>query len=193
MDRSPAADPFSTIALRYFAARMAGYRDDRTAIPFLVRILGDPDETSDLRVQAAASLVRLGFGSSVLPAIVRLVGPDTVLPAALTVAVYPERPDVGRELLGARMVAPDEETRRTAFWMAAGLRDREMTKYLLYGLADPVPDVRMAAAWGLGNLGDARNLPALERLEKDSNDQVAVFARRAIEGLRGDGFEDRQR
>jgi HEAT repeat protein len=186
MDRAPAAD----IALRYFAVRIAGYRDDRTAIPFLVRILGDAEETSDLRVQAAASLVRLGFGSSVLPAIVRLVGPDTVLPAALTVAVYPERPDVGSELLGARMVAADEETRRTAFWVAAGLRDTEMTNHLLSGLADPVPDVRMAAAWGLGNLGDARNLPALERLATDSNDQVAVFARRAIERLRREGVRE---
>lgn len=193
MDRAPADDPMTAFGLRFFAVRMAGYRDDRKAIPFLVRILGDVDEITDLRVQAAASLVRLGFGPPVLRAIVRLVGPDTVLSEALTVAVYPERPDVGLELLGARMVADDEGTRRTAFWMAAGLRDPEMTDYLLGGLADPVPDVRMAAAWGLGNLGAARNLPALERLEKDSNDQVVVFARRAIQQLRDEGFEDRQR
>jgi HEAT repeat protein len=186
-------NPWESYALRSFAIRMAGRQPDRKVIPFLARVLGDTEEFPDLRVQAAGSLVELGFGPQVLPAIVSLLPDDQVVPAALTVAVYHQNLEAGREALAEQMAATDDATRAAAFWIAAAVHDRELTAILREGLQDPLQQVRIAAAWALGNLADTGSLAALQQVAHDDNDQVAAFARRAIEkigegsGVRGKG------
>jgi HEAT repeat protein/4-amino-4-deoxy-L-arabinose transferase-like glycosyltransferase len=176
-------NPWEWLALRSFAIHTAGWRNDPRVIPFLVRLLGDPGEYTELRVQAASSLVQLGYGPQVLRGIIRLLPKDPTATAALIVAVYPQNPEAGRKLMAKQMAAKDDATRRTAFWVAAGLHDGELADDLQEGLADPLPEVRMAAAWALGNLGASDSMAALQRVENDGDDQVALFARRAIQRI----------
>jgi HEAT repeat protein len=178
-------DPWEAFTLRSFAIRISRYLGERSVIPFLVRVLGDPGEYTDLRVQAAGSLVQLGYGPQVLRAIIGLVPKDPTLAGALTAAVYPQNPEVGRRRLEKLMTDTDDRTRQTAFWVAAGLRDPQLTDYLQRGLGDPAPEVRMAAAWALGNLGERDSIAALRQAANHGDDQVAVFARRALQRIGG--------
>jgi HEAT repeat protein len=63
------------------------------------------------------------------------------------------------------------------------MHDPQLVPDLRAGLADPVPEVRMAAAWGFGNLGEAGDPAALREAVLDANDEVRAFAERAIQRM----------
>ncbi|MCK6556439.1 HEAT repeat domain-containing protein [Candidatus Binatia bacterium] len=169
-------NPWESPMLRSFAIRVAARQPNRVVIPFLVRLLGDPGQAPELRVQAAESLAQLGFGASLLPAIVKLLRKDRAIPAALLVDAYAERPEPARAELAKLMSGVDDATRTAAFWTAAALRDPELRKPLEAGLDDPVLQVRLAAAWALGELGDPASATVLDKAAGDGNDQVAAAA-----------------
>jgi len=176
-------NPWEAFALRSFAVRIAGRQQDRRVIPYLMRILGDSAEFTDLRVQAADSLVEMGVGSMILKAVADLMQQDQLTPATLIVKLYAQDPEVGRPALAELMGSWAEATRSAAFWVAAAVHDPGLAEYLRDGLQDRVPEVRIAAAWALGSLGDAASLTALTALTRDSNDQVAEFARQAVDRI----------
>ncbi|HVM97257.1 MAG TPA: HEAT repeat domain-containing protein, partial [Candidatus Acidoferrales bacterium] len=95
--------------------------------------------------------------------------------------IYPGAPSLGRDALLAQLHAPLDLTRSTAFWVAAGVADKELEPALISGLRDPLADVRMAAAWGLGNLRDPQAAAALSAALEDPNDEVGRFARQALD------------
>ncbi|MBI3783370.1 MAG: HEAT repeat domain-containing protein [Deltaproteobacteria bacterium] len=176
-------NPWEGFALRSFAIRISGFLGRTEIVPFLARVLGDVAEWPDLRVQAAQSLVQLGFGSAMMDPIIGLLKDDRVAPAALVAEVYPQSSAAGRAALVRQLHSPVDATRATAFWLAAGVRDAELEPEIVAGLADPLPDVRMAAAWGLGNLGDAGAAPWLRAALADPSDEVAHFAEQGLRRL----------
>lgn len=178
-------NPFEFFGLRFFAIGMAAAQRDPLVIPVLARVLGDSNEPMDLRLAAARSLVKLGFGRQVLPTMINRLRDDDLF-AALIVAMYDADSDDGRDPLVEAMRAADDDPRTTAFWVAAAVRDPRLREPLQLGLSDRVPQVQMAAAWGLGNLRDTESVAALERLASDGNDQVAAFARRALGRVRSE-------
>jgi 4-amino-4-deoxy-L-arabinose transferase-like glycosyltransferase len=176
-------NPWESLALRSFAIRMAGQRQDRAVIPYLVRVLGDANEHPQLRADAAYTLVQLGFGPAVFPVIGKLLRGGDVVPAVLTVELYPQAPETGRTLLLESMSESNADVRAQAFWVAAAVRDPELLSALHAGLSDAVPEVRQAAAWALGNIGDVSSLPVLQQAAHDGNDDVEAFAKRAIQRI----------
>jgi HEAT repeat protein len=177
-------DPWQSPALRSFAIRVAGRRQSRTFIPFLVRLLGDVNENPQLRVDAAHSLVELGYGIEVFPTIGRVLAQGDLAAAVLTVELYQRAPKVGRALIVEAMRALHPGVRAQAFWVGAAVADARLSKELRAGLSDPDPEVRMAASWALGNLGDESALDALEKVARDGDDEVQAFALRAIQRVR---------
>jgi HEAT repeat protein len=173
-------NPWEGFALRSFAIRIAGRVGRVETLPFLARVLGDADEWPDLRVQAAESLAELGYAVEMLAPTLGLLRHDSVGPAALAASTYPRAPAAGRPALLNLMVAPIDLTRATAFWLAAGVRDAGLADNLRQGLADELPEIRMAAAWGLGRLGDAAAAPALRAKLADPNDEVVWFVSDAL-------------
>ncbi|MBI4514764.1 MAG: HEAT repeat domain-containing protein [Deltaproteobacteria bacterium] len=178
-------NPWESPALRSFAIRVAGWLGDRAAIPFLVRLAGDPNEVPNLRVDAAHSLVELGFGTQMLSAIAGLIQIDPLVPAVLTVKLYPQAPALARALVAKAMRVPNDGLRAEAFWVAAATHDPGLIESLQYGLQDAVPEIRIAAAWALANEGAVESIPALEQLARDGNDQVAAVAARAVRRVKG--------
>lgn len=176
-------NPWEMVALRSFAIRMAGARNSRTFVPFLVRILGDGNEQPQLRIDAAQGLVELGFGPEIFPALGEILGQTELMPAELIVELYPQAPDIGRELVIESMQAADPGARARAFWVAGAVQDPNLSEDLRAGLADPLPEVRMAAAWALGNIRDASALPGLREVAGGGNDEVEAFAERAIQRI----------
>jgi HEAT repeat protein len=174
-------NPRELLALRSFAIRMAGRRRSHAFIPFLVRLLGDRTEHPQLRSDAAHSLVELGFGPQVFGAIGALLSQTDLVPAVLTIELYPQEPNTGREVLVESMTARNAGQRATAFWAAAALQDPKLVPDLRAGLSDPLPEVRMAAIWGLGNVGGDGALAALQQTTHDGNDEVEAFAARTIQ------------
>lgn len=174
-------NPWEIPPLRAFAVRIAAGRTGRQFVPFLVRLLADNNENWQLRADAAQTLVESGFGAQVFPALGSLMQHGEPVPPMLLAALYQQAPDVGYEVLTVSMAAVDDMARAEAFWVAGALHDTRMADPLRAGLSDPAREVRMAAAWGLGNSGDPSVLGDLQRLARDGDDEVEQFAERAIQ------------
>src|SRR5262249_17761442 len=136
-----------------------------------------------LRADAVHSLVALGFGLQVFHAVGPLFRQNDMVAAVLTLDLYPQAPDVGRELLVESMASRNPGERATAFWVAGVVNDPQLIPDLQAGLSDSMPEGRMAATWGLGNLGGDRALVALRQTARDGNDEVEAFAQRAIQRI----------
>ncbi len=175
-------NPFEFYGLRFFAISMAGAQRDAVVVPFLARVLGDANESAELRLAAASSLVKLGFGRQVLPAMINQLHSEDLF-AALVVAAYDTDADEARGAIAEAMSEWNDAPRTTAYWVAAAVRDPQLREQLRDGLRDRVPEVQMAAVWGLANLGDAGSAGALQGLARGGNDQVAAFARRALQRI----------
>src|SRR5262249_26076719 len=154
-------NPWEMPSLRSFAIRMASRRNSHVFVPFLIRLLGDAHENPQLRADAVHSLVALGFGLQVFHAVGPLFRQNDMVAAVLTLDLYPQAPHVGRELLVESMASRNPGERATAFWVAGAVNDPQLIPDLQAGLSDSMPEVRMAATWGLGNLGGDRALVAL--------------------------------
>ncbi len=172
-------NPWELFTLRSFGVRSAGWLGKRLVVPFLMRIVADATEPAQLRVDAARSLMDLGFGPQVFRAIAGLLRVDELAPPVLAVELYPQVPDMGAEVIAEYMRAEAVDTRVKAFWIAAAVHDPKLSAALQEGLADPVPEVRMAAAWALGNMREAASLEALQALA-GGGDEVAGYAARAV-------------
>src|SRR5262249_62136192 len=67
----------------------------------------------------------------------------------------------------------------------ARFRTREVAEALMFSLSDTDEEVRFAAAGGLGEVGDERAIPALEKLvDRDPSSDVRSAAAQSIERLR---------
>ncbi|MBI1816126.1 MAG: HEAT repeat domain-containing protein [Deltaproteobacteria bacterium] len=180
-------NPWELPALRAFGIRMAGRLGNRTVVPFLLRVLGDDNESPFLRSDAAHSLFELGVGAQALPAITALLSRDSLVPAVLTMNLYAQAPQRGRTAVLDLMRVTDDDTRAVAYWMAAGITDPKLLEALQAGLTDRTSEVRIAAAWGLGRLRAEQSVPALTSLAHDGNDRVAGYAVRAIAAIKKGG------
>ncbi len=178
-------NPWELLGLRFFAIGMAGSHDDQRFTPFLVRVLGDANENPALRVNAAQGLVGDGRGDELFPMIVSLLTALSPFPPVLAAEVYRQAPERSRSNLVQSMHATNDNERATAFWIAAGAQDGELIDELRAGLSDPLMEVRIAAVWGLGNLGGDDVLPELGQVSRDGNKDLAVFAERAIQRIVG--------
>ncbi len=145
-------NPWEFPALRSFAIRISAHQGERAVLPFLVRILGDANEQVSLRVDAAHSLVELGYGSNVLRAVADLLDWDPLVPAVLLARLYSTNPAATRRELVRKMASESEGVRTQVFWVAAGLGDPELRSALEAGLSDSAEAVRLAALWGLGQI-----------------------------------------
>ncbi|WP_342770719.1 MULTISPECIES: HEAT repeat domain-containing protein [unclassified Methanoculleus] len=111
------------------------------------------------------------------------VMPDPVLPAAPSkdaLDPVPERAALERYLNALQ--SDDEEIRATA---VAALRSfgKPAVAFLILALADPHPGVRIAAAEGLGELGDEDGVDPLVRLTGDPERDVRIAAAGALGGI----------
>ncbi len=176
-------DPRELLGLRFFAIGVAaGNRDQRFA-PFLVRVLDDANENPALRVTAAQALVAEGRSEEIFPMITSLLSAASPFSAILAAEVYRRAPERNRAILVQSMHATNDGERATAFWIAAGAPDPQLRDELRAGLADPLQEIRIAAVWGLGNLGGDEVLPELQRVSRDEDKGVAAFAERAIQRI----------
>lgn len=176
-------NPSEMIGLRLLAIRMAGRDRDPRFKPSLVRLLGDANENPVLRIGAAQSLVDGGFGDELIPTIMAWLPEASALPPALVAQIYQHAPERSRPILVQSMRAANDTERTVAFWIAAGLQDPQLLDSLRTGLSDPLPEVQIAAVWGLGNLGGDAVLPELKRVSRDGSKDMAGFAERAIQRI----------
>ena len=180
-------NPFEFFGLRFFAISMAGAMKDPLVVPFLTRVLTDPNEHVDLHFAAASVLIKLGYGRQTFPIIVNQLDSDPLF-ATLIVAAYDHDGNDGTDAVGEAMRATTDSARATAFWIAATVHDPRLRDDLYTGLSDPLADVQKAATWGLANLGDTNSIATLQQLTAGEDDQVATFARRALQRIsRGSG------
>jgi HEAT repeat protein len=87
---------------------------------------------------------------------------------------------------------PDTTQRKQAAWAAINYPSPELADVMIRGLLDHEPDadVREAYAYALGNLGDPRAIPALERaVDTDDSGYVRCSAWLAAVRLDADHFE----
>ncbi len=178
-----ADNPFQSLALRLFAVRAAAHLETKAMVPVLVRLIGDRSEWPDLSVQAADTLSALRLARPLSPAIVRLLRLEQLWVPAVVAANWSADDDEGRAALESEMTNPRAEVRAAAFWIAAGVRDPALQPALEAGLGDGLVEVRMAAAWGLGELGQRSAVSVLEKHLSDPDDRVQTFVRGALAKL----------
>ncbi len=177
-------DPFQSYALRSFAIRTAGLLRDPAGIPVLVRLLGDSGDWRDLAAQAADSLAALGYARWYLPAIVSLIPVDPLWVPAVVAQQWNPKDSLARARLEGLLALASGSPRQVAFWIAAGVRDPSFQPWLEAGVADADREVRIASAWGLGELGEKSAIEVLERaLENERNDEVRRFLLGAMRKL----------
>ncbi|GIW43239.1 MAG: hypothetical protein KatS3mg077_0521 [Candidatus Binatia bacterium] len=171
---------FEHLGLRLFAVRVMPHVASGASVPILARLVGDRHEWPELSAQAADALAALDAEGAVLPGIVRLLRFERLWTAAVLAHKWNPENAEARAALEGEMVSPSVETRTTAFWIAAGVRDGGLRHVLEAGLRDAVPEVRMAAAWGLGELGDRSAVAVLEQHLDDPDDRVQTFVRASL-------------
>jgi HEAT repeat protein len=177
-------DPFQPLAIRSFAIRAAGRLQERSAIPMLARLVGDRMEWRDLSAQAADSLAALGAARKFLPAIVALLDWERLWVPAVVAQQWDPADTAARAALEEFLAARNPDTRQLAFWIAAGLRDPAFQPWLEAGLWDADVQVRLASAWGLGELGERSAIPLLqEALQHEPDEEARRFTLRALQKL----------
>ena len=138
---------------------------DQRAVPALLGALGD--ESSKLRAAAARSLGELGGDANVQPLIAAMVEDEDAevrLSGAYALGLLGNKQAVEPLVTRLRDANEDPRVRGAIAEALADLRDRRAVIPLIKALSDKSIEVRFWAAFALGELGDARALPELERM-----------------------------
>jgi HEAT repeat protein len=147
------------------ACWVLGRLEDPRLGEHLVRALADPD--SRLRVEAARSLGTLAAPDTV-PDLVRALSADVQpdVRSAVAAALGLIGDERGVDPLLAKLADAREQpaVRGAAAEALTGPRSPRAVDPLIAALSDPEPEVRYWAAFALGELGDDRAIPGLERL-----------------------------
>lgn len=215
IDRVIEALADSNLNVRAAAVRALGESSSENVVPHLMTLLRD--ESSTFRAQAAASLAKLGGVAlpGLIRALkdpkpsVRQLAAEALGSIGSRDAVAPLIELVTTDQSGARpeaiealgkigdpaAVAPilavmrtgSVAVRKRAVVALAGFREPRVQEALTGALTDANEEVRQFAASGLGEIGDERTIPKLERLaDNDASSDVRSAAVQAIERIRKD-------
>jgi HEAT repeat protein len=169
--------------LRLFLARILP-RLGRSAEPALMVALGS--DSADLRIAAAAGLIRLGtpgVRSTLMTALLPLAARDSVFVPPLLLALYHQDPAAARRPFARALAGPLTSNQIAIAWLVSATGDRQFRVPLLRMLRSPFPVLRLAALTGLQNVGDPRTLPAVRRAQADPDWLVREFAARALAAM----------
>jgi hypothetical protein len=180
------ADPRLRMQVGIFAAHALARADDRAAIPGVEALILAAARGTLHQVEALEVLVELGQTARLCD-----------LVALLGLEQHEVQDWVPRFLIGAAVGHPAELAgclargleaspplaREVTAWVAGSAGLTAMAPPLRRVLADPVPGVRMAAAWALGMLHDQDARLALTALAEDPDREVRAFASEALARL----------
>ncbi len=169
----PAADALRKAATskdplqRWGAVAALGETGDPKVVPILLRALRDEDE--NVRAVAAASLGKLRYARAASQLVRALTDKSERVQAHAEWALE----NLGRGavpylLRSARQPA----ARLRVFRLLGRLKARKAVPVLQEGLKDKNKEVRIMAAWALGEIGDSGAIPALQSALTDKDPEV---------------------
>jgi HEAT repeat protein len=162
----------------------------------LLELLGDPDQTEDLRVLAAWILGRLHRQEAVTDLLSTLCDPSVRMQVESMLSLALLRNELAvPELIKRARTAGDVEVRTIAVLALGGIGGKDAHAELRRILKDKGEEktVRGAAAEQLGQIGDTADVPLLINALKDPADEVRYWSafglgqiedRRALPALR---------
>lgn len=170
--------------VRYDVLTALGQTRDPRAVASLLKALREDDD--DLRWTAAAGLGEIGDSRAVRPLLAALkdkVGSVRIC-AARALGRIGDRRAVD-DLIAALQDGASWDLGEAAAQSLGALGDPEAVRPLIAALHDEDRDVRQFVVVALGQIGDARALPALEALTKGEKDpSIQRCLRWATEGIR---------
>jgi HEAT repeat protein len=176
--------------LRMFLARVLPRLDGGTVAPALRETM--QSDWLDLRIAAAAGLLRLGDRArldrldarlDLLDVLVPLMVHKTMYVPSLILKLYRYDPGTVRRRLAQVLEGPFPLDQEAAAWIVAATADPHFRAPLVRALASPDRMLRMAALFGLERIADPRTRRAIARETLDSDYEVREFAVRALAAL----------
>ncbi len=143
----------------------------------LMAALNDADE--GVREAAAAALKEIG-APAVGPLVAALNHPN----AAMRERAFEILAEIGKPAVDLLVAGLSERVQWAAVDLLGKVGDERAVEPLIAALRHPDIGVRLSAAHGLGNIGDGRALPELERVAREDWGEIAGVARQAIEQIR---------
>jgi HEAT repeat protein len=166
------------------AARAAGILRGTAAIPELLTAVRSKD--SRLMYESLVALRKIGVKSAVTEITSTVRDPDRkVQVAAIETAGLLSNREALPDLREVMKTTQDREVRRAALAAIARLPDAANRGLLVAYLPDRDPQLRGAAAEGLGRLKDAADLPAIQKAfddEKDGSARVSLAFALVMQG-----------
>ena len=171
-----------------YAARALAQAGDTAAVPALEATLREERRRPYLQVAAGTALVTLGR----LEHLTSLVGLLAIpkrdvqdwVPAFLIERAGRHPAEVAAALRHG-LAHADARVRETSAWVAGAAGATGLGAELRAALGDPAAEVRVAAVWALGVLGDREARPALARLASGDDAALRAFAEEALTRLDG--------
>ena len=180
--------------LRAIGAWAMGLLQDPTFSPHLEDIIQRQDTSEALLWEATKALCKLGRGAAMFRRLLLEGHTAQVRKAAAYALGCFQDQGATADLCRVLKSASEEPSVRGQAAEALGyLRDHSAFSSLLEAASDPSPEVRFWTAFALGQLGDRRAEPVLDRLSQGDSAHVegwgtvAEEAGRALEELRGTG------
>jgi len=170
--------------LQFAGAWLAGLCADSAAVGPLLQIEGNPDV--GLQAVAAHALIRLGVREGVAAPLISTLARDEMFAPAALFDWCERNLDLAAPLLAGAFRVGSGKQRETLAFIAGALARPTTGRFVIEGIADPTPRVRMASLWAAGVLGlDEARAGILERRERDPVGQVREFAAAALRWLEG--------
>jgi HEAT repeat protein len=171
-----------------YAARALAQAGDTAAVPALEATLREERRRPYLQVAAGTALVTLGR----LEHLTSLVGLLAIpkrdvqdwVPAFLIETAGRHPVEVAAALRHG-LAHADARVREPSAWVGGAAGATGLGPELRAALGDPAAEVRVAAVWALGVLGDREARPALARLASGDDAALRAFAEEALTRLDG--------
>jgi HEAT repeat protein len=171
-------DDWDCMGHRRWATQTLGKMGDPRAVPHLIRLLEDEDES--VRAYAAVSLAQIGDARAVEPLVAMLATDEDHALEAFAVAGKKGGSESMRSRLVRELQRPDGKIRASAATALGKLRDKAAVQMLTAGLTENDPSLRYSCALALASIGDSQAVPSLVAALTDTNTTVRLGVIRAL-------------
>jgi hypothetical protein len=167
--------------LRDFAVYLAGRSTDQRANALLLEASRELD-LPRYRVRAMWELIKRGQGPRILDDALAHLGVELGL-APLVVHAAVLQTENGPARFAQFMRESSNDARVAALWVSAAVGGADSAEVAAVAVGSDSAIERAAAAWSLGNIGDAGHRDLLVRASEDPDPLVAEMARYGLEAL----------
>jgi HEAT repeat protein len=173
------SDPAKILAAERILELLDAISVSNRVVPMLAQLVHHPNA----RLRAKVSLLIARWTRNVRAAEQQLDEPDSRIRANAVEALWGDKTGRVAPLLWRAAKDVDNRVVGNALFALYELKDQEVIPYILSMAGHKKPNFRATAAWTMGQTGDPRFLPALEKLTHDIYAPVRKSAARGIERI----------